>query len=181
MQNDPATTLHTTRTLPATPARVYGALADPTQLATWWGPAGFRNEFESFDFRPGGGWTFVMIDPSGGRWHTAGMDAGLRRPRRGRRRAAHRRAGQRAEPESAGGAAWPLNLVRVDRLIHGNPGDHRNLTDGVSELKIDVGPGYRVYYMQRGTVLLLLLAGGDKSTQPKDITKAIALAQGYEE
>ncbi|MFW2356071.1 type II toxin-antitoxin system RelE/ParE family toxin [Hydrogenophaga sp.] len=72
-------------------------------------------------------------------------------------------------------------LVRVDRLIHGNPGVHRNLTEGVSELKIDVGPGYRVYYMQRGNVLLLLLAGGDKSTQTKDIAKAITLANGYEE
>lgn len=72
-------------------------------------------------------------------------------------------------------------LVRVDRLIHGNPGAHRNLTDGVSELKIDIGPGYRVYYMQRGNVLLLLLAGGDKSTQTKDIAKAIVLANGYEE
>ena len=72
-------------------------------------------------------------------------------------------------------------LVRVDRLIHGNPGVHRNLTDGVSELKIDAGPGYRVYYTQRGNVLLLLLVGGDKSTQTKDIVKAIALAQGYQE
>lgn len=72
-------------------------------------------------------------------------------------------------------------LVRVDRLIHGNAGVHRNLTDGVSELQIDIGPGYRVYYTQRGNVLLLLLAGGDKSTQPKDIAKAIALANGYEE
>lgn len=72
-------------------------------------------------------------------------------------------------------------LVRVDRLIHGNPGEHRHLTDGVSELKIDVGPGYRVYYAQRGKVLLLLLAGGDKSTQAKDIAKAIALAKGFEE
>ena len=72
-------------------------------------------------------------------------------------------------------------LVRADRLIHGNPGTHRNLTDGVSELKIDIGPGYRVYYSQRGTVLLLLLAGGDKSTQEKDIAKAIALARGFKE
>lgn len=72
-------------------------------------------------------------------------------------------------------------LVRVDRLIHGNPGAYRHLTHGVSELKIDVGPGYRVYYMQRGNVLLLLLAGGDKSTQTKDIAKAISLAHGYEE
>jgi len=72
-------------------------------------------------------------------------------------------------------------LVRIDRLIHGNPGTHRNLTDGVSELMIDIGPGYRVYYSQRGTVLLLLLAGGDKSTQEKDIAKAIALARGFKE
>ena len=54
-------------------------------------------------------------------------------------------------------------LVRVDRLIDGNPGQHRDLTDGVSELKIDFGPGYRVYYTQRGSRLLLLLVGGDKS------------------
>jgi len=53
-------------------------------------------------------------------------------------------------------------LMCVDRLIHGNPGVHRNLTQGVSELKIDVGPGYRVYYSQRGERLLLLVAGGDK-------------------
>ncbi len=72
-------------------------------------------------------------------------------------------------------------LVRVDRLIHGNPGVCRNLTEGISELKIDVGPGYRVYYRQRGNVMLLLLAGGDKSTQTKDIAKAITLANGYQE
>jgi putative addiction module killer protein len=72
-------------------------------------------------------------------------------------------------------------LVRVERLIHGNPGQHRDLTDGVSELKIDFGPGYRVYYAQRGTSLLLLLAGGDKSTQQKDITKAIHLAKNFQE
>jgi len=50
----------------------------------------------------------------------------------------------------------------VDRLIDGNPGQHRDLTDGVSELKIDLEPGYRVYYTQRGDRLLLLLIGGDK-------------------
>jgi putative addiction module killer protein len=72
-------------------------------------------------------------------------------------------------------------LVRVDRLIHGNPGLHRNLTDGVSELKVDVGPGYRVYYSLRGSVLLLLLAGGDKSTQEKDIALAVKLAQRFKE
>src|SRR3954464_13574435 len=72
-------------------------------------------------------------------------------------------------------------LVRVDRLIHGNPGQHRDLTDGVSELKIDFGPGYRVYYTQRGTRLLLLLAGGDKSTQQQDIAIAILLAKNFQE
>ena len=72
-------------------------------------------------------------------------------------------------------------LVRVDRLIQGNPGQHRDLTDGVSELKIDFGPGYRVYYTQQGTRLLLLLAGGDKSSQQKDIAKAIQLAKNFQE
>jgi len=72
-------------------------------------------------------------------------------------------------------------LVRVERLIAGNPGQHRHLTDGVSELKIDVGPGYRVYYSQRGSRLLLLLAGGDKSSQSKDIELAIRLARNFEE
>lgn len=66
-------------------------------------------------------------------------------------------------------------LVRVDRLIHGNPGDHRNLGDGVSELRIDAGPGYRVYFAWRGDRLLLLLAGGEKSSQKRDIALAIRL------
>lgn len=72
-------------------------------------------------------------------------------------------------------------LLRVDRLIHGNPGDHRNLTDGVSELRIDHGPGYRVYYTQRGQRLILLLIGGSKASQSKDIAKAIRLATSFEE
>ena len=67
--------------------------------------------------------------------------------------------------------------MRVDRLAHGNPGAHRNLTEGVSELKIDFGPGYRVYYTWRGDDLVILLAGGDKSTQQRDIKAAIALAR----
>lgn len=66
--------------------------------------------------------------------------------------------------------------VRVDRLVHGNPGNHRDLTDGVAELRIDVGPGYRVYYTQRGEELIVLLAGGDKSSQQRDIKRAIELA-----
>ena len=68
--------------------------------------------------------------------------------------------------------------VRVDRLVHGNPGQHRALTDGVCELKIDFGPGYRVYYTERAGVVVVLLAGGDKSTQQKDIKTAITLAKG---
>lgn len=71
--------------------------------------------------------------------------------------------------------------MRVDRLIHGNPGAHRHLTEGVSELKVDVGPGYRVYYTQRGETLLLLLAGGDKSSQAKDIASALELNRQHEE
>lgn len=67
--------------------------------------------------------------------------------------------------------------VRVDRLVHGNPGQHRNLTGGVSELKIDFGPGYRVYYTERGGELIVLLAGGDKSTQEQDIQAAMALVR----
>ena len=70
-------------------------------------------------------------------------------------------------------------LMRVDRLIHGNPGNHRNLTEGVSELKIDVGPGYRVYYSIRGDELLLLLAGGSKATQARDIARAIELNRSF--
>jgi putative addiction module killer protein len=70
-------------------------------------------------------------------------------------------------------------LMRVDRLIHGNPGKHRDLTEGVSELKVDVGPGYRVYYSQRWDRLLLILVGGDKSTQAKDIAKALELNRNF--
>ena len=70
-------------------------------------------------------------------------------------------------------------LMPVDRLIHGNPGAHRNLTEGVSELKIDAGPGYRVYYSLRGERLLLLILGGDKSTQAKDIAKALELNRNF--
>jgi putative addiction module killer protein len=67
--------------------------------------------------------------------------------------------------------------VRVDRLVHGNPGQHRVLTDGVCELKVDFGPGYRVYYTERAGVLIVLLAGGDKSSQQQDIKTAISLAK----
>ena len=72
-------------------------------------------------------------------------------------------------------------LMRVDRLIHGNPGDQGNLTNGVSELRVYVGTGYRVYFSRKGDRLLLLLAGGDKSSQAKDIAKAIRLNHDYRE
>lgn len=71
--------------------------------------------------------------------------------------------------------------VRVDRLAHGNQGKHRNLTHGVSELKIDAGPGYRVYYTERNGELIILLAGGDKSTQQQDIKTATALVSNLQE
>jgi putative addiction module killer protein len=67
--------------------------------------------------------------------------------------------------------------VRVDRLAHGNPGRHRKLMAGVNELKIDFGPGYRVYYTERDGELIILLAGGDKASQQQDIRTAIALAR----
>ena len=67
--------------------------------------------------------------------------------------------------------------VRVDRLAHGNPGKHRKLSEGVCELKIDVGPGCRVYYTEREGEVIVLLAGGDKSTQRMDIETAMALAR----
>ena len=67
--------------------------------------------------------------------------------------------------------------ARIERLAAGNPGQHRVLKGGVSELKIDHGPGYRVYYTQRGSELVILLCGGDKSSQKKDIEMATALAE----
>jgi len=68
-------------------------------------------------------------------------------------------------------------LVRIERLAAGNPGDARPLGEGVSELRIDYGPGYRVYYKQHGRKVIILLAGGDKRTQTKDIKTALRLAQ----
>lgn len=68
-------------------------------------------------------------------------------------------------------------LERVRRLSLGNPGDVRPAGEGVSELRVDYGPGYRVYYAQRGPLLVILLAGGDKRTQHRDIKKAQELAK----
>ena len=66
---------------------------------------------------------------------------------------------------------------RVRRLALGNPGDVRPVGEGVSELRIHYGPGYRVYHVQRGNLLVVLLCGGDKSTQAKDISLALKLAK----
>ena len=66
--------------------------------------------------------------------------------------------------------------VRIKRLSQGNAGDHRNLTKGVTELKIDYGPGYRVYYVTRAGITYILLCGGDKDSQQADIDKALAMA-----
>jgi putative addiction module killer protein len=67
--------------------------------------------------------------------------------------------------------------VRVERLAAGNPGDVRPVGKGVSEMRIDYGPGYRVYYTQRGREVVVLLAGGDKGTQATDIKIALRLAR----
>jgi putative addiction module killer protein len=70
--------------------------------------------------------------------------------------------------------------VRIKRLESGNPGQHRNLTHGVSELKIDHGTGYRVYYAERAGEIVVLLVGGDKTTQDSDIKQAIQIAKALE-
>jgi putative addiction module killer protein len=66
---------------------------------------------------------------------------------------------------------------RIERLAGGNPGDVEPVGEGVSELRINYGPGYRVYFKQRGRELIILLAGGDKRTQAKDIKTALRLAR----
>lgn len=68
-------------------------------------------------------------------------------------------------------------LVRIERLAQGNPGDVKPVGEGVSELRINYGPGYRVYYLRRGKEVIILLAGGDKHSQSKDIKTALRLAR----
>ena len=67
---------------------------------------------------------------------------------------------------------------RIERLANGNPGDVRPVGSGVSEMRIDYGPGYRLYFVQRGKTLIVLLCGGDKASQRRDIGRAIKLAEG---
>lgn len=86
---------------------------------------------------------------------------------------------------------WLMNLkdrigrariqARTDRLAGGNPGDTKLLRDGLFELRIDHGPGYRVYFIRRGQVTVILLAGGDKSTQDADIERALRIADDWED
>ena len=72
-------------------------------------------------------------------------------------------------------------MARIERFAMGNPGDVKAVGSGVSEMRIDAGPGYRVYFTHRGRTLVILLAGGDKSSQQKDIRMAIRLANNLEE
>lgn len=68
---------------------------------------------------------------------------------------------------------------RIDRLAMGNPGDVKPTRSGISEVRIDYGPGYRVYYQQRGTSIVLLCCGGDKRTQDADIRRAVEIAKNW--
>ena len=68
-------------------------------------------------------------------------------------------------------------LVRIERLAGGNPGDVKPIGEGVSEMRIDYGPGYCVYFRKKGRALVILLAGGDKKSQTRDIRTALRLAR----
>jgi putative addiction module killer protein len=74
-----------------------------------------------------------------------------------------------------------LIASRLDRLAFGNAGDVKPVGQGISELRIDYGPGYRIYFIKRGNTIILLLCGGDKSTQTKDIQTAQRLAAEWSE
>ena len=67
--------------------------------------------------------------------------------------------------------------IRIQRLERSNPGDVKPVGNGVSEMRIDYGPGYRIYFVQRGKTVVILLCGGDKRSQARDIVRAIEMAQ----
>lgn len=71
--------------------------------------------------------------------------------------------------------------ARLDRLALGNPGDVKPVGSGVNEMRIDYGPGYRVYYAQRGPIVVVILCGGDKRTQDADIKRAKDIAKDWKE
>ncbi|KVE32253.1 type II toxin-antitoxin system RelE/ParE family toxin [Burkholderia sp. TSV86] len=79
------------------------------------------------------------------------------------------------------GRAKARIAARLISAQHGNFGEYRVLTEGVCEMKIDIGPGYRVYYVRQGSVVYFLLTGGDKSTQQKDIKRAVQMARELKE
>jgi len=93
--------------------------------------------------------------------------------------------------QTAAYADWFTNLrdraakvridIRIRRLSLGNPGDAKPVGEGVLELRVNYGPGYRVYYVQKAQIFVVLLAGGDKSTQDRDIRQAKALARDLQE
>jgi putative addiction module killer protein len=70
-------------------------------------------------------------------------------------------------------------ISRIDQLSQGNPGHAKSVGEGVSEMKIDTGPGYRVYYKQTGKTIIVILCAGDKSSQNRDIEKAKQIAEGF--
>ena len=71
--------------------------------------------------------------------------------------------------------------ARIERLASGNPGDAKSVGEGVSELRVNYGPGYRVYFKKKGRTVIFLLAGGDKRTQSRDIKTALRLARNLED
>ena len=71
--------------------------------------------------------------------------------------------------------------ARIDRLAVGNPGDVRPVGSGVSEMRINYGPGYRVYFVQRGSIVVVVLCAGDKRTQDTDIKRAIEIAASWKD
>ena len=71
--------------------------------------------------------------------------------------------------------------ARIDRMALGNPGDVKSVGSGISEMRIDYGPGYRVYFVQRGAAVVVILCGGDKRTQAADIKRAIKIAADWKE